>query len=99
MVRWRGLFPEVLGIDAGVDELTDAADDVWAVFLVGDTEPLGVAIQHFEAGLVLVDELVDAQRDEELGLGVGHIGRVGEELLKETFRLVEKVRGESEQVH
>ena len=95
----RGLFPEVLGVDARVYQLANAVDYVGTVFLVGDTEPLGIAVEYFEAGLALVDELVDAQRDEELGLGVGHVGRVGEELSEQPLRLGEEVWGESEQVH
>ena len=80
----RGLFPEVLGVDARVYQLANAVDYVGTVLLVGDTEPLGIAVEYFEAGLALIDELVDAQRDEELGLWVGHVGRVGEELSEQT---------------
>ena len=99
MVRRMGLSPEVLRVDARVYQLANAADYVGTVLLVGDTEPLGIAVEYFEADFAFVNELVDAQRDEELGLGIGHVGRVGEELLKETFRLVEEVRSKSEQVH
>ena len=48
-------------------------------------------IEDLDSRRTVVDELVDHQRDEELGLQVGHVLRIGEERLEVVLAIVEIV--------
>ena len=71
-------------------------------FTVGSvcyTEPFAGSVEHFYRSGTFVDELIHHQRDEELGLQVGHVLRIGEERLEVVLAIVEIVGRESPYVH
>ena len=82
---------EFIRIHALVDELLDAGDSGVTIGCVGNTKPFRRGVEHLDGSCAIVDELVDHQRDEELGLKVLHVFRVAEELLELGLGVLEVV--------
>lgn len=93
------LLEELGGVLAFVDESLDLVDNALAVGCIGYAEPMGCCVEHFDGGSLLVDELVDHERDEELSFQVLHVLGVGEELFEVGFGVLEIVGSEAPNVH
>ena len=87
------------GIDTVINELFDALNGAGTVGSVGDAEPLGGGVEDFAGSSAVVDELIHHEGDKELSLEVGHVLRVGEELLEVRLAVGEVVGREAPHIH
>lgn len=93
----EGYLEHFFGVVAGGVEGGELGYDVGTVFGVGDAEPLGGGVEHFDGGFAGADEGVDARGNGHLGLG--HVEVLVKEFLELALAVGEVVGGEAPHVH
>ena len=93
------LLEHLCGILTCVVKCCKLCHNLRTVFRISHAKPFAGRVEHLASGLTCLDEVIHHQRNKELALEVLLILRVGKELLKEVFAILEVVRRESPEVH